>query len=288
LSLRARDLRLLAIAILLFGGVWPITKDALRDASPLWMAVGRAGLAGLASAAALLVLGRLHWPGGRDWPSVLAVGALQLGTFFALTHLALALLPSGRIAVLSNVTIFWLVPLSVVLLGERVSSTRWGAAGLGLAGALVLVGPWALDWSRPGIVFGHLLLMAAALAWSIAIIVTRRFPPSRPMLELLPFCFGLGTLILLPLAVLREPQGGIGPGAWVHTAFIGLIAAPIGTWSVIEAGRRLPSTVASVGFMLVPVLGVLLGAIWLGESVGWDVWLGGALIGGSVALAVRG
>ncbi len=283
-----RDLRLLAIAVLLFGGVWPITKDALRDATPAWFAVSRAGLAALVSAVALLALRRLRLPGARDWPAVLAVGFLQLGAFFALTHLALAVLPAGRIAVLSNVTIFWLMPLSVLVLGERVSALRWAAAGLGLAGAVVLVGPWAMDWALPGVLAGNAMLMAAALGWSIAIVITRRLPPTRPMMELLPFCFAAGTLVLLPLALIREPQGGIGPGAWPHAVFIGLVAAPIGTWSVIEAGRRLPSTVASVGFMLVPVLGVAGGALWLGEPVGWDVWLGGALIAASVVLAVRG
>ena len=108
------------------------------------------------------------------------------------------------------------------------------------------------------------------------------------MLELLPFCFGVASLMLLPLALIREPTGGIGAGALPHALFIGLLAAPVGTWSVIEAGRRLPSTVASMGFLLVPVLGVAGGAIWLGEPLGWDVWLGGALIAASVALAVKG
>ncbi|MFH5926169.1 DMT family transporter [Roseomonas xinghualingensis] len=283
-----RDLRLLLLAVVLFGGAWPITKDALREATPVWFAVSRAGLAALATAAALALMGRLHWPGRRDWPVVVAVGLLQLGTFFALSHLALAILSSGRIAVLSNVTIYWLVPLSVLVLGEKVSAMRWAAAGLGLAGAAVLMGPWAIDWSHEGVVFAHGLLLLAALAWSIAIVVTRRLPPSRPMLEMLPFCFGIGTLVLVPLALWREPGGGIGSGAWMHAAFMGCIAAPIGTWSVIEAGRRLPSTVASVGFMLVPVFGVTLGAFWLGEHVGWDVWAGGALIAASMVLAVRG
>ena len=283
-----RDLRLLAVAVLLFGGVWPVTKDALRDATPLWFAVSRAGLAVLAVSALLLALGRLRLPGPRDWPAVLAVGLLQLGAFFALSHLALAVLPAGRISVLSNVTIYWLVPLSVLVLGERVSPIRWAAAGVALLGAAVLVGPWAVDWSSPGVLAANALLIAAALAWSIAIVTTRRFPPSRPMMELLPFCFLAGTLVLVPLALIREPAGGIGRGAWPHAAFIGLVAAPIGTWAVIEAGRRLPSTVASVGFMLVPVLGVAGSALWLGEAVGWDLWLGGALIAVSVALAVRG
>jgi drug/metabolite transporter (DMT)-like permease len=57
---------------------------------------------------------------------------------------------------------------------------------------------------------------------------------------------------------------------------------------VIEAGRRLPGAVASVGFLLVPAFGVTLGAVWLGEPVGWDVIAGGALIVASVVLAARG
>ena len=282
------DLRLLALAVLLFGGVWPVTKDALRDATPIWFAISRAGLAALASGTILLLLGRLRWPGQRDLPALFALGLLQLGGFFVLTHLALAVLPAGRIAVLSNVTIYFLVPLSVLVLGERVSARRWAAAAVALAGAAVLVGPWSVPWSRPGVAMGNALLVIAALAWSVAIVVTRLRPPTRLIMELLPFCFGIATLLMLPVALWREPAGGIGPGAWPHAAFIGLIAAPIGTWSVIEAGRRLPSTVASVGFMLVPVLGVTASALWLGEPVGWDLWLGGALIAASVALAVRG
>lgn len=287
-AVRLRDLRILIFGVLLFGAGWPVTKDALRDASPLWFAVSRAGLAALGAAVLLLALRRLAWPGRRDWPAVLAVGLLQLGGFFALTHLALAVLPSGRIAVLSNVTIYWLVPLSVIVLGETVSRIRWVAAGLALAGAAVLLGPWAMDWSQPGILTANALLITAALLWSIAITATRRLPPARPMMELLPFCFATALLVLVPLALLREPSGGIGAHAMPHAAFVGLVAAPVGTWCVIEAGRRLPSTVASVGFMLGPVIGVATGALWLSEAVGWDVWLGGALIAAGIVVAVRG
>ena len=107
------------------------------------------------------------------------------------------------------------------------------------------------------------------------------------MLELLPWCFGLGALVLAPLALLVEPAGGIGPASWPHMLFIGLIAAPLGTWSVVEAGRRLPGAVASVGFLLVPAFGVTLSAVWLGEPIGWDVILAGMLIVASVVVAVR-
>jgi O-acetylserine/cysteine efflux transporter len=287
-AVRAADLRLLLVAVVLFGGAWPISKHALVDATPLWFAIARAGGAALVATLLLLALRRLRWPHRADWPAVLAVGTLQLAVFFALAHLALDLVPAGRTAILSNVTIFWLVPLSVWLLGDRVSGTRWIAAALGLAGALALIGPWAVPLDDTPALLGHAMLLAAALSWSVAIVLTRLHPPRSTMLELLPFCFLLATVLLLPLALWREPQGRVGPGAWWQAAFVGLVAAPLGTWCVIEAGRRLPGLVASLGFLLAPAIGVIIGAAWLGEPVGWDIWIGGALIVASVAVAARG
>jgi len=281
-------LRYLAASVVLFGGIWPITKVALAEATPLWFAVSRAGLAMVVSAVLLAALGRLRLPGRADLPCVAAIGLLQLGSFFALTHVALEFVPAGRTAILSNVTVFWLVPLSLLVLHEAVSPRQWAAVGLGLLGVVVLIAPWSAAGGAAGMLAGYGLLLGASLAWSLAILVTRRLPPQRPVLELLPWCFGLGTLLLLPLAWWREPAGGVGLGAWPHAAFIGGVAAPIGTWATIEAGRRLSGTLASLGFLMIPTLGVLLSNLWLQEPLGWEVLLGGALVVGSVALVARG
>jgi len=281
-------LRLLIVAIVLFGGAWPITKAALDDATPLWFGTSRAGFAAISAAMLLAVMGRLQLPRKSDLRAVVFLGLFQLGGFFVLTHLAVALVPAGRTAVLSNVVAYWLIPLSVLLLGERVSLMRWAAAGLSLAGAMVLIGPWAVDWTDTQTLIGHLMLMFAGLSWSIAIIASRKWPPRSTMLELLPWCFAIGTLVLLPFAMIMEPDGGIGPGAWPHAIYIGFFAAPIGTWCVIEASRKLPGAVASVWFLLVPFIGVVVSALWLKEQVGWDVLIGGLLIVISVVLAAKG
>jgi O-acetylserine/cysteine efflux transporter len=283
-------LRYLAVSTFLFGGIWPVTKHALAHATPLWFAANRAGLAAVVSTLLMAVVGRLRLPSRADLPTVATIGLLQLGAFFALTHLALDFVSAGRTAVLCNVTVYWLVPLSVLFLGERVAPRQWAAAALGLLGVLALMAPWAvpIGGSSAGMFAGYALLLGASLAWSVAILVTRRFPPARPVLELLPWCFGLGALLLLPMAALREPAGGIGWEAWPEAVFVGAVAAPVGTWATIEAGRRLSGTLASLGFLMIPAFGLALSALWLGEPLGLDVLLGCALILGGVAVAARG
>jgi O-acetylserine/cysteine efflux transporter len=203
---QGRALQLLLLVVLFFGGIWPLTKHAYQFATPLWFGFARAGLAAVATGAAMAALGRVHLPPRRDWIVIAVLGLLQIGGFFALSHAALTMVPAGRTAILCNVTIYWLVPLSVWLLKEPVSGQRWIAAGVGLLGVLVMMGPWALDWSAPGVLLGHGMLLLSALFWSIAIVVTRLRPPSRPVLELLPWVFAVAALIvLLPLALWLEP-----------------------------------------------------------------------------------
>lgn len=279
---------LLAILVLLFGASWPVARLALLSgaATPAWLAASRSALACGTLVVILGVTGRLRLPGRADLPSLLAIGVLQLSGFFALCHFAVALVPAGRTAVLSNAAIIWVVP-ATALIGGRVPRLRWLAAGLATLGVVVMAGPWAIDWSRPEPLAGHALLLAAALAWGLTILVTRHRPPAMPALELLPYAFGLSTLLLMLLASWREPQGGVGPLALPHALFNGMLVAPVGTWCLVELSRRLPATTTAILLLIIPACGVLLSALVLREPVGPDLLAGGALIAAGVALAAR-
>ncbi len=272
-------------AVLLLGSSWPITRYALLGgAAPFWFALGRAGLSATVAAVVLGALGRLRRPARRDLPALLALGLLQLAGFFALAHLAVAWVPAGRTAILSNATLVWTVPLSLLVLGEAISPRRWIAAGLAMMGVVVLSGPWAIDWSAPGLLLGHALLLGAAGCWATTMTAVRRWPPGLTMLELLPWAFGLASLALLPLAVLHAP------GTWTAPAVaallgIGLVAAPLGTWCVMQATLALPLVVASIGFLAAPAVGLLIAAAWLHEPLTADVIAGSVLILGAGVVA---
>ncbi|MDE2005500.1 MAG: DMT family transporter [Rhodospirillales bacterium] len=284
----ARGFAYLLISVLLLSSGWPLTKLAIEQgASPLWFAEGRAMLSGLI-AALLLALGRrLRFPVRGDWPALLAVGAFQLGAYFALAHLAVAWVAAGRTAVLANTTTIFVIPLSLLVLREPIPPRRWAAAALSLGGVAVLVGPWAIDWGSRRALIGNGFLLGAALCWSVAILVLRARPPASPMASLLPWSFLIAALILLPLLIAEAPHGGIGdrPGAWGALGYVGLLAGPLGTWGVIEATVMLPAVVASVGFLATPAFGILLSNWILGEPITSDLIAGTVLILVGVGLA---
>jgi drug/metabolite transporter (DMT)-like permease len=275
----------LAAAAILLGASWPLTRFAfLQGAGAAWFAFGRAGFSAIVSTLLLLVMGRLHRPGRRDLPALLAIGLLQLAGFFAFSHAALAWVPAGRTALLANCTIVFTVPLSLLVLHETISRRRWIAAGLGLAGIAVLTGPWSIDWAAPHLLTGHAELMGASLCWALAMLIVRRFPPAMSMLELLPWSFGLATLALAPITLGHDP--GVWPrAALVPLLLVGLLIAPTGTWCIMQAQAMLPLVVASVGFLAGPALGVILASLFLGEALGPDMLLGAGLILAAAAVA---
>jgi O-acetylserine/cysteine efflux transporter len=275
-------------SVCLLSSAWPLTKLALAaGATPIWFAEDRAVLSGITAAAILLVRGRLVLPHRADLPALFAVGALQLAGYFALAHEALAWVPAGRTAILANTTTVWIVPLSLLVLREHIPPRRWVAAGLGLAGIALLTNPWSIDWTDRNVLIGHAFLLGAALAWAIAMVVTRATRPRLTMFELLPWCFLLAAGLLAPVVWLHAPHGSIGadPRAWAALGYIGLIAGPLGTWCVMDATAKLPTVVSSVGFLTTPAISLILANLFLGEPFTADLLAGSALIIAGVAFA---
>ena len=276
----------LGLAVLLLGASWPVTKLALADgASPAWFALGRAGLSAVVAGAAVAAGPGLCIPRSQDMPALLSLGLLQLAGFFTLAHEAVAWVPAGRTAVLSNATLVWTIPIALLLTREGISPRRWAATAIGVAGVAVLVGPWAIDWTSHTAVLGHVYLLGAALCWALTMAIVRRWPPRLSIFALLPWSFGLATLALLPQAMTQAIGHWTPTGLWC-LAFIGLFMAPIGTWCVMEATTALPLVVASVGFLAGPAVGLLLSTVWLGEPLTLPVLLGSALLLGGAAMGL--
>lgn len=274
---RARALGLLLLSAVLFGTTWPIQKIGLRDASPIWLAAGRAWLSAGAAFALLLALGQLRRPTRHDLPIVLSIALFQLAAFFALSNIGLRYVPAGRSAVLAYTTTLWVLPFGVLVLRERLGWLRGLGALAGLAGVAVLFNPLSMDWRDRALLIGNGCLLLAALSWALALLHTRCHVWRLSPLQLLPWQMALAGLLLSALAGLADPAGWIHatPSLVLSLGWLGLIAGPIGSWAAVTATRALPTLISSLGFLGVPLVGILLSTLWLGEP------LTASLLGGS-------
>lgn len=282
-----RGLLPLAGAVVLFSSAWPVTKEAIgQGAAPVWFAVGRTGLSTIVTLILMLAMRRLAIPTRRDLPFFFAVALCQLALFFICVHLALVWVPAGRTSIITSVTIVFTVPASVLLLREVVPRRRWIAVALGILGIALLIGPWSIDWAAPGVLLGHAFLLVAAAAVGVPMLVIRLRPPTLSMVQLLPWSFGLASLLMLPFAIAMEPPGRWDGPAFAALLYVGAVAGPIGTWCYLLTMVHLPVVVASVGLLMTPAVGLILATLWLGEALGLDLILGTGLILSGVAISV--
>ena len=260
---------LLAAVILLWGFNWPVMKVGLESIPPFWFALARLSMGAATLFPILWLTGRLALPRRGDLPVLFSVALLQMAGFLALINFGLLDVEAGRSAVLAYTTPLWVTPAAIWLLGERL--TRFKAAGLalGLCGVAVLFNPLGFDWSDGAVLRGNLMLMLAAFAWSGAILHVRGHRWQSSPLQLAPWQMLVASL---PVAALAGATEGLPEVRWTGDlvlilAYNGPLATAFCYWAAVTVTRALPAISTSLGFLGVPLAGVLFSAAWLAEPL---------------------
>ena len=250
-------------------------KIGLESAPPVLFAGLRSVLGG--ALMAVLAWRRSGWPRlsgqGREYTLLTVLNVLL---FFGLQTAAIGLLPSGLAAVLVYLQPVLVGVLAWWLLGEPMTGARIVGLVLGFAGIVVVSGgAFAGQVSTPGVG----LAVASALAWALGTIVFKatdgRVDPWWAVA--LPFLAG-GVLLTLVGLVVEGPEISWSPRFVAALAFAGFVGTAL-AWSLWfglvaagEAGR------AASYIFFVPLVGVVVGAVLLDETLTLSLLLGAALV----------
>ncbi|MGC0153621.1 DMT family transporter [Chromobacterium vaccinii] len=277
-----REFAPLLLLAALWGGSFLFMRIAAPAFGPLPLIALRVGLA------ACLLLPLLCWRGllplwRARWRAIAVVGVFLTALPFCLIAWAQLSLSAGMASVLNAttplMTALWAWPLA----GERPGARRLAGLALGLAGvAALLLGRGArFDAAALAPV---LAMLGATACYGWAGHMTRRWLPGMP--PLLTACGGLasGALLLLPLAWWNWPASPAPARAWLAVALLALLCTALAYLIFYRLIDRLGATGASGVTYLVPVFGVLWGALFLGEAVSAAMLAGAALILGGVLL----
>lgn len=276
---RRSDLSLTAIAPVIWGSSYIVATELLPNFSPITVALLRALPAGLL----LLAVTRRLPTGIWRW-RVLLLGALNFSIFWSLLFVCAYRLPGGAAATVGAVQPLIVIFVSAALLGGGIRFISILSAVLGLAGValLVLTPHAALD--SVGVAAG----LAGALSMAFGTVLTRKWRPPVPLLAFTAWQLTAGGLLLIPIALLFEPTPPTPTTANMFgLLWLGLIGAAM-TYALWFRGvARIEPTVVSLLGFLSPATAVLLGWLFLGESLTLLQILGVALVVGSIRLGQR-
>jgi drug/metabolite transporter (DMT)-like permease len=284
---RRTALLLFAVVVTAWGLNWIVTKTLVQSVSPLWSVAIRSMIATVALFLLLLMRGQLIVPRRGDVPVIVAVAVLHMGAFSALVAFGLQLVPVGRSIVLGYTTPLWVAPAAWLLLREQVSRERMAGIVLGLAGIAVMFNPLAFDWTNHAALIGNGLLLLAALVWAANIVYVRGHRWISTPFQLVFWQALLATFILTATALVHDgvPKNII----WTRNLvgaflFAGIAGTALAHWAMVMINRSLPATVTSLGLLATPVMGVVLSALFLGETVSLSLIIAMAMILGGIAM----
>ncbi|HCG30919.1 MAG TPA: hypothetical protein DEU95_14740 [Chloroflexi bacterium] len=274
-------------ATLIWGFVPVSTRHVVETLTPGQILLARFIVGGLVGA---LALGLLHAPAPPRRLVLRAVGFGLLGQLGFNVPLAYGIkyVEAGTVALISSTSPVLMALLAVPLLQERLRPRVVFGLALSLSGsALVVVAGGRTVALGVDQVAGSLLILLSAILWAFYSVAVKPWlgpipPTSIPM---------VGSIAGLPLML---PFGAVGfasalsrldlPG-WMAVALFTVgasVVAPI-LWAVGLQGGA--ASRAGMFLYLTPLIGVISGAILLGEPVGLGTVAGGTLILLGVAIA---
>lgn len=284
----------LLLIALSWGFNWPAVKLALNE-MPIW-SMRAVGLS--FGAALLLVLarasGRLLRVAPSSWWALTVAALLNVTGFNVLTAVAQTLMPTSRAVILAYTMPLWTVLLARIFLGERLNPRRRLALALGAAGLAVVVMPLGPSLGQPGVQAGILAILGAALSWAGGTVYIKRATIAADPIASTGWQLAIGAATAWVGVALFEasylathsiwPATAWGWGGLTYNSVIG-IALSYFLWFGIVA--RLPASAASIGVLLVPVVGVTSAMAIIGEQPTLFDGIGFALIIAAVVLNLR-
>lgn len=269
----------------LLGLVWGSSflwiKLALREVLPFTL-VGYRLLFGLVGMALVIAVVRPRFPRDKKtWLMLLLLGLTNTALPFVLISWGEQSIDSARAAILnSTVPLFTLVIAHFVLPDERISWKRGSGLLIGLIGVRVLVGG-NVDLSNiGGQSWGDAAVLAAAIMYAGSAVFARKTLKEIPFTVQASIPLISGDLAIWMAAVwlespLRLPQL---PLTWTALIWLGLLGSCVAYLLYYFLLNEIGPTRLTMVTYVFPVVGVVLGVVFLQEKLGWQLLAGGTLV----------
>lgn len=277
----------LAAGMILFGSATPLARLVTQELPALPAAALRVVLAAAVLLPLALVLGFRPTALDRgDWFRAMVLAVVGMFGFTVLLAMGMARLPGVSGSVIMGTTPAVTAVAAIVVLGEPQTWRRWAAAGLAVAGVVLMRvtgGSAAFDLVGAALVFG------AVLAEVTYTIVGKRLMMRHDAIV----AATLATVLSLPLfLVAATPEAldmvwaEVSGATWLAVGAWGLGTLALGSVVWYWGVRRADGNQAAPFMGLMPISGLVLSYVLLAERPAWWHALGMGLVLAGISLVV--
>jgi drug/metabolite transporter (DMT)-like permease len=262
-------LMFLAITSLGWGFNWPVTKYLLSELPPLTLRGATGVIGALLLGLLALLRGQSLRVAADQWPRLIAAAVLNVMGWMVLMGLALLWLPASEAALIAYTMPVWASLIAWPVLGERPTVLRGIALVMAFAGLAAIMGGNGIAASEaklPGI----LMALTGSVGFAVGTVLAKRLPLRLPPITAAAWQIGLGCLpvAIVGLFIEHSDWPAVTNLGWLLIVYSTVIQFCVAYVAWFAALSRLPASVAAIGTMAVPVIGVVASAIALHEPLG--------------------
>jgi len=286
---------LLILTAVIWGGTWPLGRWLVSEEvggvtiPPLMIAVVRYFLVVISF---FLILkfqeGTINWKFTKEnWKILTIMGLLSVTIYQVGYQLGIGMTAASDASILATTNAIWVVIFSSKFLKTEFFTWKKGVGTLLAFIAVIVVFGFSPNVNVSNRILGNILILSAAFAYAIYTILFRYFinktreksdsyqPTSLWIITWVSF---FGFLLITPISLLISPDFinplqylHIPSRVWIGIVYLVFLSTIVGYTFYLEGIKRLNASRAAIFHNLVPLIGVILSAIFLQEQ--FDVFI---------------
>ncbi|MGE5373777.1 MAG: DMT family transporter [Bacteroidota bacterium] len=264
----------------IWGGMYVVSKVVLDIIPPFSLVTIRLLLGALTLAVILLIKGSPKIS-GKQILQVLGVGLVGYGISLSLQFLGTKMSTAANGSLVTSATPAFVLLFAWMILGEKITGRRLLALFLATLGVIAVIDPRSARLD-PDLFLGNVFLIGAAITWALYSVLVRKVTQNTDVLLFSMIAFLGGLPVTVPASAWELSRIGIGeitPGVVAGILFLGIISTALAMVLWNTAFALVSAGLASLTFFAQPIVGTLLGFVFLDEKITPLFILGGILIG---------
>ncbi len=261
------------ILLCLLGAIWGTSylfiKIIVQEVPPLTLVAGRTGFAALILWILIFLIKIERPKDSKIWRSFAVVGLLNGAIPYTLISWGEQYIPSGWAALLQATTpIFTILAAHFLTQDDRINGKKTLGVILGFTGVGLLMLP-ELRAGRLALTWGMLAIVGSSISYALASIFARKHLKGLSPILSSAGQLSFGFIYIFPLSMIFDHPFSLTPSlaavlSWTALILLGTVVGYIIFYTLLE---RSNATFAVSVTYVVPIFGLILGAIFLNETL---------------------